>query len=103
MSNSKYYQEDKIPFIRKKLETINEEDELLVSAIEKKNPVIGLILSLLIGSLGADRFYLGQVGLGILKLLTFGGFCLIDNYRLILNHGKSQRNQLQQISSSLIN
>lgn len=48
MSNSKYYQEDKIPFIRKKLETINEEDELLVSAIEKKDPVIGLILSLLI-------------------------------------------------------
>ncbi|MDD7374666.1 MAG: NINE protein [Bacilli bacterium] len=44
--------------------------------MEKKDPVIGLILSLLIGSLGADRFYLGQFGLGILKLLSFGGFCL---------------------------
>ena len=67
MTNSKYYLEDKIPFIRKKLETINEEDELLISSIEKKNPIIGLILSFLIGSLGTDRFYLGQVGLGILK------------------------------------
>lgn len=32
------------------------------------------ILSLLLGSFGADRFYLGKVGTGIAKLLTGGGF-----------------------------
>ena len=47
MANSKYYTENKIPFIRSKLEIINEEDELLVSAIEKKDPVIGLIFRFL--------------------------------------------------------
>ena len=40
-----------------------------------------LILSLLLGWLGVDRFYAGHIGLGVLKLLTVGGcgiWALID-------------------------
>ena len=39
----------------------------------RKNPTTALILSILLGSLGVDRFYIGDTGLGIGKLLTLGG------------------------------
>ncbi len=38
-----------------------------------KNWIAALILSILVGSLGVDRFYMGYIGTGILKLITLGG------------------------------
>jgi len=31
-------------------------------------------VSVIVGTLGVDRFYLGKIGTGILKLITLGGF-----------------------------
>jgi hypothetical protein len=42
------------------------------------------LLSLLLGTLGVDRFYLGKIGTGIAKLLTFGGFGIWSIVDLII-------------------
>jgi TM2 domain-containing membrane protein YozV len=48
-----------------------------------------LILSIFVGSLGVDRFYLGRIGTGILKLITFGGLGIWWLIDLILIATKS--------------
>lgn len=49
-----------------------------------KSFVVTWILSLLLGTLGIDRFYLGKIGTGILKLITLGGLGLWSLIDLII-------------------
>ena len=71
-TNAQYFETTAIPIIRQKLENASEETFLTLQAVELKDPTILLIISILLGSLGIDRFMLGDVGMGILKLLTLG-------------------------------
>jgi len=57
----------------------------------KRNYLVALLLSIFVGSLGVDRFYMGLIGTGILKLLTLGGcgiWWLIDLILIATNNLK---------------
>jgi|AntAceMinimDraft_15_1070371.scaffolds.fasta_scaffold37486_2 TM2 domain-containing membrane protein YozV len=55
----------------------NQKDEFENNGNTKKvNWTLTLIMSIFFGCIGVDRFIMGHVGLGILKLLTFGGFSI---------------------------
>lgn len=56
---------------------------------KKLNWVLTLVLSILVGSLGVDRFMMGQIGMGILKLITGGGcgiWWLVDVILIAMKH-----------------
>ncbi len=72
MTNQKYFPEEKIIYLKDKLRTMDEEKFSLISTIEMKDPTTILLVSIFLGSLGIDRFMIGDTGMGILKLLTCG-------------------------------
>ncbi|MHB8279836.1 MAG: TM2 domain-containing protein [Candidatus Humimicrobiaceae bacterium] len=46
--------------------------------------MLALLMSIFFGTLGVDRFIMGHVGLGILKLITFGGMGIWSLVDIIL-------------------
>lgn len=86
MAKAQFFKADKLYAIRKRLESIDRFRVGMIFGLEYKNPTTILVVSLLFGTLGIDRFMLGQIGLGILKLITAGGcglWALIDWFIII--------------------
>jgi len=76
-----------IPSVRTRLENTDiSESEILALQSQMKDPLLSILLSIFIGTLGVDRFYIGDVGLGVGKLLTAGGcgiWWLIDIFLIV--------------------
>ena len=72
MTNQKYFPEEKIVYLKDKLRTMDDEKFSLISTIQMKDPTTLLLVSIFLGTLGIDRFMLGDIGMGVLKLLTLG-------------------------------
>lgn len=73
MQNQKFFPTERIPQIRDMLIQLPEDKFVFLSSAEMKDPTIHLIISLLLGGWGIDRFLIGDIGMGVLKLLTGGG------------------------------
>ena len=63
----------------------------------KVNWVLCLLMSIFFGGLGVDRFIMGYVGTGLLKLITFGGFGVWWLIDLILIASKHKFNNVKCI------
>ena len=64
-----------------------------------KSKTAAIVLSIFLGELGIDRFYLGYIGMGILKLCTgglFGILWLIDLIRIITGGLKPKNGQYSE-------
>lgn len=73
MANKDYLPEDKLLYIKARLQAADPARLDNLVFISFQSPVLMLIVSLFVGELGIDRFLIGDIGQGIGKLLTGGG------------------------------
>lgn len=73
MSNSKFFESHQLGMIREKLVTMDDSKWATIQTLQFRDPTLMLIVSLLGGSFGIDRFIIGDTGMGVGKLLTCGG------------------------------
>lgn len=74
LSNRQYFPSEKLIYLKSKMSQIDDKKFELISTMDLKSPQVILLVSVILGSLGIDRFMIGDIGIGILKLLT-GGLC----------------------------
>jgi TM2 domain-containing membrane protein YozV len=71
---------------------------------EKKDRTTALILSVLLGGVGVDRFYVGDTGMGILKMVTLGGcgvLAIIDWFVISGKADDFNRKKAQEIAAAI--
>ena len=71
----------------------------------RKDTTTALLLSIFLGVLGVDRFYLGHIGLGVAKLLltwaTFGIWWFIDIFLITKATRKNNTEVAQQVYDAI--
>lgn len=100
MANGKYFESHQLGPIRDRLITVDDSRWGLVQTLQFKDPTTSLIISLLAGSLGIDRFLIGDTGLGVGKLLTCGGFgiwAIIDWFMIMGATREKNMEKLQPV------
>ena len=99
MTNAKFFESHHINSIRERLIVLDDSKWPMISTLQLKDPTTSLIISILAGSLGIDRFMIGDTGLGVGKLLTCGGFgiwAIIDWFMIQEATREKNMQKLQQ-------
>ena len=97
MTNSKYFESYDLAKLRNELSGMDESKWNKIQILQFKDPTNMLIISLLGGSLGIDRFLIGDTGLGIGKLLTCGGLGIWTIIDLFLIMGAAREKNMFKI------
>ena len=99
MSNGKFFESHHMNMIREKILALDDSKWAMLSTAQFKDPTTTLIVSILAGSLGIDRFMIGDTGLGVGKLLTCGGlgiWAIIDWFQIQKATREKNMQKIQQ-------
>lgn len=99
MSNGKFFESHQIPQIRERLMNLDESKWVMLQSVSLKDPQTALIISIFLGSYGIDRFFIGDTGKGVGKLLTCGGlgiWAIIDWFTIQKSTRQKNFDKVQQ-------
>jgi TM2 domain-containing membrane protein YozV len=101
MTQGKYFEGYQLPAIRDQLLKMDDSKFIMIQAANLKDPTTTLIISIVGGSLGIDRFFLGDTGLGIAKLLTCGGIGIWAIVDWFLIQGRAREINMERLQRVL--
>jgi TM2 domain-containing membrane protein YozV len=101
MANAKFFEGHQLNAIRERLLTLDDSKWAMISTVQLKDPTTSLIVSILAGALGIDRFIIGDTGLGIGKLLTCGGLGIWTIVDWFMIQGATRDKNMQKIQNYL--
>ena len=101
MMSSKYFEQYQLAAIRDKLSKLDDAKLIHVQGANLKDPTMMLLVSLVGGHFGVDRFVLGEVGLGIAKLLTCGGLGIWTVVDWFLVLGRTREVNFQRLQQMM--
>ena len=102
MSNGKYFDAMQLTMIRERLMDADESKWAMISSVQLRDPMMMLVVSLLGGGLGIDRFMLGQTGVGIAKLITCGGLGIWSLVDLFLIQKATRQTNFEKLQPYLM-
>lgn len=100
-SNARYFETHQIIELQNRLNNAGDDKWILLNSLELKDPQTFLIISIVGGYLGIDRFMLGETGLGVGKLLTGGGCGIWAIVDIFLIREAAKKKNWEIISSVL--
>ena len=101
MSNAKFFESHHLNAVRERLLTVDDSKWPMISTVQLKDPTTSLIVSILAGSLGIDRFIIGDTGLGVGKLLTCGGLGIWTIVDWFLIQSATREKNMQKLQQFL--
>jgi hypothetical protein len=102
LSNGKFFESHQMNMIRESLLALDDSKWAMLSTAQFKDPTTSLIISIIAGSFGIDRFIIVDTGLVVGKLLTCGGFGIWAVIDWFMIQKATREKNIQKIQQFLV-
>ena len=102
LENQKKFNTADIMTIKQQLDLMSDKQIFMINSVDFKDPTVALVFSVLVGVLGIDRFYIGDTGLGVLKLITGGGLGVWWLVDMFVISDKTKKNNVKEFQETIV-